>query len=284
MVVFLVLINQAQVGIIVRLNFFNRDWFNAIQNHDAATFWHQLLFVFTPWAFVYVAMTVVEFFMQSMLVIRWRRWLTDHFVSRWLARHNHYRISLVAGQTDNPDQRIAEDVYRFINGGSDGSNTAYGIYDFSILLISTVSSLVSFAVVLWGLSTIVHAARHRHRPARLSVLGRPDLCGLRNTDHPSDRTPADRPVFPAPAHGGRLPLLARPPARIYRAGRASGRRSRRAKHGWAALRGAHRQLSRARLSTHARHGLHADLWPDLADHSLSSSRRRSISPARSSSA
>jgi putative ATP-binding cassette transporter len=152
MVVFLVLINQAEVGIVVRLNFFNRDLFNSIQNYDAATFWHQLLFVFTPFAFVYVAMTVIEFFTQSMLVIRWRRWLTDHFVSRWLARHNHYRISLVAGQTDNPDQRIAEDVYRFINGGSDGSNTAYGIYDFSILLISTVSSLVSFAIVLWSLS------------------------------------------------------------------------------------------------------------------------------------
>jgi len=99
-----------------------------------------------------VATTVIEFFTQSMLVIRWRQWLTDHFVSRWLARHNHYRISLVAGQTDNPDQRIAEDVYRFINGGSDGSSTAYGIYDFSILLISTISSLVSFAIVLWGLS------------------------------------------------------------------------------------------------------------------------------------
>jgi vitamin B12/bleomycin/antimicrobial peptide transport system ATP-binding/permease protein len=152
MIVFLVLVNQAQVGIIVRFNFFNRDLFNAIQNHDAAAFWHQLLFIFTPFAFVYVATTVIEFFTQSMLVIRWRRWLTDHFVARWLARHNHYRISLVAGQTDNPDQRIAEDVYRFINGGSDGSNTAYGIYDFSILLISTVSSLVSFAIVLWGLS------------------------------------------------------------------------------------------------------------------------------------
>lgn len=152
MVVFLVLINQAEVGIIVRLNFFNRDLFNAIQNRDAATFWQQLLFVFTPWAFVYVAMTVVEFFTQSMLVVRWRRWLTDHFVSRWLARHNHYRISLVAGQTDNPDQRIAEDVFRFINGGSDGSITAYGLYDFSILLISTVTSLVSFSIVLWSLS------------------------------------------------------------------------------------------------------------------------------------
>jgi vitamin B12/bleomycin/antimicrobial peptide transport system ATP-binding/permease protein len=152
MVVFLVLINQAQVAIMVRLNFFNRDLFNAIQTSNAAVFWQQLLLVFTPWAFIYVATTVIEFFTQSMLVIRWRRWLTQHFVSRWLARHNHYRISLVAGQTDNPDQRIAEDVYRFINGGSDGSNTAYGIYDFSIMLISTVSSLVSFSMVLWSLS------------------------------------------------------------------------------------------------------------------------------------
>ncbi len=152
MVVVLVLLNQAEVGIIVRLNFFNRAWFDAIQHRDEAAFWYQLLLVFTPWAFTYVAMTVFEFFLQSMLVVRWRTWLTDHFVSRWLAHHNHYRISLVAGQTDNPDQRIAEDVFRFINGGSDGSNVGYGLYDFSILLISTITTLVSFSIVLWTLS------------------------------------------------------------------------------------------------------------------------------------
>jgi putative ATP-binding cassette transporter len=152
MVIFLVLINQAEVGIIVRLSFFNRDMFNALQNRDGAAFWQQLLYVFTPWALVYVNMIVVEFFVQSMLVIRWRRWLTDHFVSRWLASHTHYRVSLLANQTDNPDQRIAEDISRFINGGSDGANSANGIYDFSILMIQTVSTLVSFSIVLWGLS------------------------------------------------------------------------------------------------------------------------------------
>ncbi len=152
MVVLLVLLNQAEVGALLRLSFFNRDWFNAIQARDAAAFWWQLLFVFTPWAFIYVGMTVIEFFTQAMLVIRWRRWLTDHFVARWLAHHNHYRISLVAGQTDNPDQRIAEDVYRFINGGEDGSNQAYGVYNFSILLIYNITNLVSFALLLWSLS------------------------------------------------------------------------------------------------------------------------------------
>jgi putative ATP-binding cassette transporter len=152
MVVFLVLVNQAQVGILVRLSFFNRDLFNAIQSRDAAAFWQQLLFVFTPWAFIYVTSAVFEFFTQSMLVIRWRRWLTDHLVSRWLTGHTHYHISLVGTQADNPDQRIQEDVHRFIDGGSDGATTSYGLYSYSILLISTLSSLVSFSIVLWSLS------------------------------------------------------------------------------------------------------------------------------------
>jgi putative ATP-binding cassette transporter len=152
MIVFLVVINQAEVAITVRLNFFNRAWFDAIQQRNETVFWEQLLFVFTPYAFLYVGMTVFELFVQQMLVLRWRTWLTDHFVNRWLHGHNHYRISLVAGQTDNPDQRISEDIFRFINGGNDGSNQTFGLYDFSILLISTVTTLVSFSIVLWTLS------------------------------------------------------------------------------------------------------------------------------------
>ncbi|MDJ0450518.1 ABC transporter ATP-binding protein/permease [Methylocystis sp. JR02] len=148
MIVVLVLINQGQVGISVRLSFFNRDWFNAIQEKNSAEFWRQLLFVFTPWAFFYVAIAVIEYVLKSMLVIRWRRWLTEHYIERWLSSHTHYGMTLAGGDADNPDQRIAEDVNRFIDGGEEG----YGIYSYSILLISTMSSLVSFAFVLWGLS------------------------------------------------------------------------------------------------------------------------------------
>src|ERR1043166_9005642 len=66
------LIGQAEVAINLRINFFNRDWFDAIQNRDATAFWQGLLFVFVPWAFAYVAAAVLEFFMQSLLIIRWR--------------------------------------------------------------------------------------------------------------------------------------------------------------------------------------------------------------------
>lgn len=148
MIVFLVLLNQTQVGISVRLSYNNRDIFNAIQEKNAQEFWSQLLFVFTPWAFTYVTSLVIEYVVQSLMIIRWRRWLTEHYVSHWLGRHTHYRMTLAGNQTDNPDQRIAEDVNRFIDGGTDG----YGIYSFSILLIATLSSLVSFSIVLWDLS------------------------------------------------------------------------------------------------------------------------------------
>ncbi len=148
MVVLLVVINQAQVGMNLRLSFFNRDWFNAIQNKDEAAFWSQLFTVFTPWAFLYVATAVLEYVVTSTLIIRWRRWLTGNYVTRWLNAHTHYRMSLAGGAADNPDQRISEDIGRFIDGGQVG----YGIFSYSILLISNLSSLVSFAILLWDLS------------------------------------------------------------------------------------------------------------------------------------
>ncbi len=148
MVVLLVVINQAQVGMTLRLSFFNRDWFDAIQNKDAAAFWSQLFFVFVPWAFLFIATAVLEFVVTNVLIIRWRRWLTENYVNRWLDAHTHYRMSLAGGGADNPDQRISEDINRFIDGGQVG----YGIYSFSILLIANLSSLVSFAILLWDLS------------------------------------------------------------------------------------------------------------------------------------
>jgi putative ATP-binding cassette transporter len=154
MVVFLVLINQLQVGISVMLSFVGRDFFTALQMKDAATFWNILLFVLPPWVFIVVLSYVIEFVVQSMLVIRWRRWLTEHFIAHWLGGHAHYRMSLVGSQTDNPDQRIAEDVNRFIDGGTDsfGGVGGYGIYTYTIALISTLSSLVAFVVILWTIS------------------------------------------------------------------------------------------------------------------------------------
>jgi putative ATP-binding cassette transporter len=139
LIVALVVINQLQVAINVRLSFFNRDWFNAIQNKDSAAFWSLLLGVFCFWAAIAVASGLIEYYTESVLKIRWRRWMTERYYGLWLDDGSLYRAALVGQAADNPDQRIAEDVRNFLNS----------TYAYSISLLSTVSTLVSFSIILW---------------------------------------------------------------------------------------------------------------------------------------
>jgi vitamin B12/bleomycin/antimicrobial peptide transport system ATP-binding/permease protein len=137
-----VAIEFGQVAINVRLSYFNRDWFNAIQNKDAAAFWTLLLTVFCFWAAVFVASAIYQYALQSYLRIRWRRWMTQRYIARWLENENHYRMQLFGSGADNPDQRIQEDVDQFI------SRTQ----TLTLNILSAASNLISFSVILWQIS------------------------------------------------------------------------------------------------------------------------------------
>lgn len=137
----IIIINLAQVGISVGLNQWNRAWFDSIQAKDSAEFWRLLLHVWVGLAALFVTSNVIEYILVSIFKIRWRRWATERYVSRWLGDSNHYAM-LFNGSVDNPDQRIQEDINKYVE------NT----YRFTIEMISQISNLVSFAVILWGLS------------------------------------------------------------------------------------------------------------------------------------
>jgi putative ATP-binding cassette transporter len=135
-------IEFGQVAINVRLSYFNRDWFNAIQAKDAATFWTLLFTVFCFWAAIFILSAIIQYVLQSYLLIGWRRWLTARYTHRWLENHTHYRMQLAGTGADNPDQRIQEDVDRFTE------RTAY----LTLAILSAVSNLISFSVILWNIS------------------------------------------------------------------------------------------------------------------------------------
>ncbi|TCR65039.1 ABC transporter ATP-binding protein/permease [Bosea sp. BK604] len=137
---FLIVLNQTQVGISLRLSFFNRDMYDALQNKDAASFWYQLFYVFCFWAAISVISNLIETFANYTVLIRWRRWMTLDYTQRWLGRGEHYRIAL-AGSVDNPDQRIAEDTRAFVNS----------TYNYTLPLLTQVSTLVSFSIILWNI-------------------------------------------------------------------------------------------------------------------------------------
>src|SRR5207244_9336740 len=106
----LVAMNLGLVYLNVLFNRWNNAFYNTLQDKNYGAFTHQLG-VFTGLAATFIIVAVYQLYLNQMLQIRWRRWLTDHYLDPWLADRAYYRLQLVGGSTDNPDQRIAEDLH-----------------------------------------------------------------------------------------------------------------------------------------------------------------------------
>ncbi|MFZ2092946.1 MAG: ABC transporter ATP-binding protein/permease [Pseudolabrys sp.] len=142
-----IMIELSIVGINVLLNSWNNTFYNALQDKDWNAFIYQLGY-FCVLATIYIFLAVYQLYLNQWLQIRWRRWLTQAYLDRWLAEANHYRMQLLGDAADNPDQRIAEDVKEFIDSGT----TGVGILPIGLGLLNSVVTLGSFAVILWNLS------------------------------------------------------------------------------------------------------------------------------------
>jgi vitamin B12/bleomycin/antimicrobial peptide transport system ATP-binding/permease protein len=137
-----VAIELSIVGLNVLLNSWNNAFYNALQDKDWDAFVYQLGY-FCVLATAFILLAVYQLYLNQWLQIRWRRWLTETYLDRWLAGANHYRMQLLGDAADNPDQRIAEDVRQFIDAG---------ILPIGLNLLNAVVTLGSFAVILWNLS------------------------------------------------------------------------------------------------------------------------------------
>ncbi|MGA7084702.1 MAG: ABC transporter ATP-binding protein/permease [Pseudolabrys sp.] len=137
-----VAIELSIVGLNVLLNSWNNAFYNALQDKDWDAFVYQLGY-FCVLATAFILLAVYQLYLNQWLQIRWRRWLTETYLDRWLTGANHYRMQLLGDAADNPDQRIAEDVRQFIDAG---------ILPIGLNLLNAVVTLGSFAFILWNLS------------------------------------------------------------------------------------------------------------------------------------
>ncbi|MBB6054224.1 ABC transporter ATP-binding protein/permease [Tolumonas osonensis] len=123
------------------LNSWHNQFYNSIQGYDFPEF-KSLLLTFCWLAAIWVLVGVHRTYFNQMLQIVWRRWLTQNRIVHWLADNNFYRLQLTDRQTDNPDQRIAEDINEFV-----GSTLSL-----SIGYLRELATLFTFLGVLWTLS------------------------------------------------------------------------------------------------------------------------------------
>jgi len=134
-------IELSVVAINVMLNQWNNRFYNALQERNWDAFISELGF-FCVLAATYIVLAVYQLYLNQWLQIRWRRWMTQQYLDRWLAGANHYRMQLLGDAADNPDQRIAEDINMFIDR----------TLTISVGLLSAIVTLFSFVVILWTLS------------------------------------------------------------------------------------------------------------------------------------
>jgi vitamin B12/bleomycin/antimicrobial peptide transport system ATP-binding/permease protein len=137
----IVALTLGMVYLSVLLNRWNNDFFSALQEKNSQMFRRQLAQV--AWLVgAFIVLAVYQLYLNQMLEIRWRRWLTERYLRAWLADRAYYRMQLVAGETDNPDQRIAEDIQLLIS-------QTLALFVGGLRAFVT---LVTFVAILWTLS------------------------------------------------------------------------------------------------------------------------------------
>ena len=139
------------VAVDVLVNQWQNRFFNTIQDKDWDRFiWEIGIFclIVTP----AVVLAVYQLYLNQWLQIRWRNWMTRHYLGEWLDGPNHYRMQLLGDAADNPDQRITEDVKLFIDR----------TMDIGLGLLNAIVTLASFVVILWGLSAAAPLQLYGH--------------------------------------------------------------------------------------------------------------------------
>ena len=129
------------VYMLVLLNQWNNSFYSALQNYDAKKIFDEILH-FSWLAAIYILLAVYSYYLQQTLILNWRRWLTTRFIDIWLQNKTYYNLQMFGKDTDNPDQRISEDVRQFVEM----------TLSFGIGILKAFCTFASFVVILYNLS------------------------------------------------------------------------------------------------------------------------------------
>lgn len=126
----------------VKMNMWNGDFYNALQKLDGQAL-YGLLQYFVVLVSGLIFVVVMGNYLKQMLIIRWRKGMTEQVLGRWLSPNSkHYLLRLTSQEPDNPDQRIAEDIRLLIES----------TLNLVVTFLHSMLTLISFAAILWTLS------------------------------------------------------------------------------------------------------------------------------------
>lgn len=142
----LLLLSFTVNGINVSISYVFRFVDTALNQRDASTFW-QFLFVYGGIVVGAIPLLVLYRYVRLKLALRWREWLTEHFLDRYFANRAYYELDSNAADTeiDNPDQRITQDISSFTKV----------TLSFLLDILDSVLTLISFTAILYTISKLL---------------------------------------------------------------------------------------------------------------------------------
>lgn len=137
-------LNFVAVYILVLLNQWYNTFYNALQEYRYVDFW-PLIGQFGLLAFIHIAIAVYTIYLRQILQIKWRNWMTQRYLAKWLDEQTYYKMQLLGDKTDNPDQRISEDINQFVT------------LTLTLALggLKQLAVLSAFVMILWQLSGVI---------------------------------------------------------------------------------------------------------------------------------
>ena len=143
----LVALSILQVLLVVRLNLWNADLFDALERRDGAQVLVQSM-VFAAIVLGTILVNVAHLEVRRRLQIGWRAWLTRRVADAWMDRGRQHQLTLLPGAPTNPDARISEDIRL----------ATEAVLDLAHSLFYCLLLLVGFVSILWVLSGMVTVA------------------------------------------------------------------------------------------------------------------------------
>ncbi|EIW20214.1 MULTISPECIES: ABC transporter ATP-binding protein/permease [Pelosinus] len=145
LLVTVITLNLGIVYMLVLINTWQVNFYEVIQSHNYQGFMESIGH-YCVLAACLVVVRGYQIYTRMMLHIGWRRWMTERYLSDWLAHKTYYLLQLSQEHDmDNPDQRISEDIEMFV----------WLTLRLSLDLLQDLVTILSFIVILWNLSGII---------------------------------------------------------------------------------------------------------------------------------
>ena len=129
-----------QLYVQFRFNYWNRNFFDALERRDPEDLRVQVLLLI-PLCGASIALAVSSVWGRMMVQRKWREWLTTHLIGYWIADDRYARLARVEGEHQIPEYRIAEDV-RIATDAP---------IDFALGVLSSLLTAIIFIQVLWNI-------------------------------------------------------------------------------------------------------------------------------------